>query len=161
VALCTVAHLHRRPVADESPLAKSGGTMPPRIHAPVVLTVLLSLASLVGALRAEPPSKADEYRAGRSFIPTRVYSADDDAVVLKAFEGLRVADVTDGMDFVGLKNVGLMDPGILPLWKDAKDYRHRFIGIAVTVRYVPTQRPPAPAGLSYEAFRAGGGKWYN
>ncbi|MGH8016757.1 MAG: RraA family protein [Opitutaceae bacterium] len=106
-------------------------------------------------------SKAGEYRAGKSFIPTRVYSESEDKAVLDAFEGLRVADVTDGMDFAGLKNIGLMDPEIHPLWKDAKEFTHRFIGIALTVRYVPTQRPPAPAGLSYEEFRAWEGKWYN
>jgi len=110
---------------------------------------------------AETASKEAEYRAGKNFIATRLFSAEDDAKILKAFEGLRVADVTDGMDFVGLNNTGLMDPEIRPLWKDAKDYKHRFIGIAVTVRYVPTQRPPAPAGLSYEEFRARESKWYN
>lgn len=110
---------------------------------------------------AQQPSKVDEYRAGKSFIATRVYSLEEDQAVLKAFEGLRVADVTDGMDFVGLKNVGLMDTEIHPLWKDPKEYKHRFIGVAVTVRYVPTQRPPAPAGLTYEEFRAWEGTWYN
>ncbi|MBE2213532.1 MAG: RraA family protein [Opitutaceae bacterium] len=135
--------------------------MLPRTKLPRVLTTALFLAGSAGLLRAEPPAKADEYRAGRNFIATKVYSAEDDAAVLKAFEGLRVADVTDGMDFVGLTNVGLMDPEIQPLWKDAREYKHRFIGIAVTVRYVPTQRPPAPAGLSYEAFRAWEGTWYD
>jgi len=130
-------------------------------HTPRLVIVLLFTALAAGGLRAEPASKADEYRAGKSFLPTTVYSVEDDAAVLKAFAGLRVADVTDGMDFVGLKNIGLMDPEIHPLWKDAKEYTHRFIGIAVTVRYVPTQRPPAPAGLSYEEFRAWEGKWYN
>jgi regulator of RNase E activity RraA len=65
------------------------------------------------------------------------------------------------MDFVGLKNIGLMDPEIHPVWKDTKDYSHRFVGIAVTVRYVPTQRAAPPAGLSYEEFRAREGKWYS
>jgi regulator of RNase E activity RraA len=132
----------------------------PTFH-PVLVLVCAALAVTAGGLIAEPTSKADEFRAGKSFIPTRVYSADEDQAVLKAFEGLRVADVTDGMDFVGLTNVGLMDPEIHPLWKDAKEYTHRFIGIAVTVRYVPTQRAQAPAGMSYEAFRAWEGKWYN
>ena len=118
-------------------------------------------AGLTAAAAAEPASKESEYRVGKNFIATRVFSAEDDAKILKAFDGLRVADVTDGMDFVGLNNTGLMDPEIRPLWKDPKDYKHRFIGIAVTVRYVPTQRPPAPAGLSYDDFRAREGKWYN
>lgn len=100
-------------------------------------------------------------RGARDFIETRSFSAEDDQRILKAFEGLRVADVTDGMDFVGLQNVGLMDPEIHSLWKDAKSYAHRFIGIAVTVRYVPTQRPAAGGGKTYQQFRTWEGKWYN
>ena len=120
----------------------------------------LAWIGLPASAAEKKASNADD-RAGRNFIATRVFSADDDAKILKAFEGLRVADVTDGMDFVGLKNIGLMDPEIHPLWRDTKTYKHRFIGIAVTVRYVPTQRAAPPAGLSYEEFRAREGKWYN
>lgn len=122
---------------------------------------LLALGSASLALSGAEAPKESEYRAGKNFIPTRQFSADDDQRLLKAFEGLRVADVTDGMDFVGLQNVGLMDPEIHALWKDPKTYAHRFIGIAVTVRYVPTQRPAAGGGKSYEDFRAWEGKWYN
>ena len=86
---------------------------------------------------------ADKLRAGATLMPTQVYSLEDDRKVLKAFEGLRVADVSDGMDFVGLHDIGLVNPEIHPLWKDTVDYSHRIIGIAVTVRYVPTQQPPA------------------
>jgi regulator of RNase E activity RraA len=120
------------------------------------LLAALSLAAPGSAAAQEP-----DLRLGRSYIPTRVYSAEEDRRILKAFEGLRVADVTDGMDFVGLQNVGLMDPEIHALWKDTKSFGHRFIGIAVTARYVPTQRPAAGAGRSYEDFRAWEGKWYN
>lgn len=119
------------------------------------------LAGANPAVAAEAVSHEAEYRAGHNFIATRVFSPEDDQKLLKAFEGLRVADVTDGMDFVGLKNIGLMDPEIHPVWKDTKDYSHRFVGIAVTVRYVPTQRAAPPAGLSYEEFRAREGKWYS
>lgn len=121
--------------------------------------LVASFSSLLNAAETKSPTTDD--RAGKNFIATRVFSAEDDAKVLKAFAGLRVADVTDGMDFVGLKNIGLMDPEIHPVWKDTKTYKHRFIGIAVTVRYVPTQRGAPPAGLSYEEFRAREGKWYN
>ena len=124
----------------------------------LTLSALL-LSSFHCAQAAEPAAPADN-RAGKNFIATRVFSAEDDARVLKAFEGLRVADVTDGMDFVGLNNIGLMDPEIHPLWKDTKTYKHRFAGIAVTVRYVPTQRAVAPAGLTYDEFRARESKWY-
>src|SRR5688572_22345285 len=122
-----------------------------------VAICLSALAALVGS----PAVAQTADRGARNFIETRTFSAADDQRVLKAFEGLRVADVTDGMDFVGLQNVGLMDPEVHPLWKDTKSFTHRFIGIAVTVRYVPTQRPAAGGGRTYEDFRAWEGKWYN
>jgi 4-hydroxy-4-methyl-2-oxoglutarate aldolase len=111
-------------------------------------------------LLAQPAATAADPRAGRSFIATPVYSAEDDAAVLKAFEGLRVADVTDGMDAYGLHNTGLMDAGIVPLWKDTQKFTHRFIGVAVTARYVPTQRPTA--GVRTEAdYDKWAGEWYS
>lgn len=117
--------------------------------------------TLLGGAGLFAAESAEDFRAGHNFIATNVYSLEEDQALLEAFEGLRVADVTDGMDFVGLKNIGLMDPEIHAVWKDTKEYKHRFIGIAVTVRYVPTQRPPPPAGLTYEEFRALESKWYN
>ena len=121
------------------------------------------MLAATGTASSADDAAAEKLRAGTTLMSTQVYSLEDDRKILKAFEGLRVADVTDGMDFVGLKNIGLMDPEIHPVWKDFKDYRHRFIGIAVTVRcgYVPTQRGAPPAGLTYEEFRAREGKWYN
>jgi regulator of RNase E activity RraA len=97
-------------------------------------------------------------RAGTGFIATPVYSAEEDRKLLALFEG-RVADVTDGMDAVGLQNVGLMDPGIRPLWKDTATYRHRFVGIAVTARYVPTNRPQA-GKRTFEKYDEWSGEWY-
>lgn len=126
-------------------------------------TSFAAAALLLAAPAPAQPSASEvaDYRDGKNFIATRTFSAEEDQRILKAFEGLRVADVTDGMDFVGLQNVGLMDPEIHPLWKDAQTYDHRFIGIAATVRYVPTQRPAAGGGRTYEDFRAWEGKWYN
>lgn len=107
------------------------------------------------------PLAAQDYRAGQNFIETRVYTEAEDQALLDAFAGLRVADVSDGMDFVGLVNTGLMDPAIHALWKDPEEFAHRFVGIAVTVRYVPTQRAAPAGGLSYDDYRAWEGKWYN
>lgn len=101
----------------------------------------------------------EELRAGKNFIPTKVYSAEEDEAILKLFEGLRVSDVVDGMDKVGLTNRGLMSPEIHAAWKDTEHYTHRFIGVAVTVRYVPTNKPPAPA-MQTEAFDKWVGQWY-
>ena len=63
---------------------------------------------------------------------------------LNYIKSLRVADVSDGMDMVGLPGTGLVDPAIHSDWVDLKDFTHVFRGIAVTVRYVPTQRPALP-----------------
>lgn len=98
-------------------------------------------------------------RAGRNFIQTQVQSEADDQRLLKLFEGLRVADVSDGLDAVGLQNIGLMDSEIRPLWKDTQHFSHRFIGIAVTARYVPTQRPPA-GKLPTAEYDKWVGEWY-
>ncbi len=87
---------------------------------------------------AEVNKNDSPLRAGTNFIPTHVFSAEDDQALLRAFEALRVADVTDGLDAVGLTGRTLMDPEIRPLWRDTVNYTHRFVGIAVTARYVPT-----------------------
>jgi len=81
---------------------------------------------------------------GFNFIETKVYSDQEDARILRLFEGLRVADVSDGMDRAGLPGTGLVDPAIHPDWIDQKDLSHQFRGIAITARYVPTQRPGRP-----------------
>lgn len=123
----------------------------------IIMLPLAGLVLSVANLFASP----ENMHSGHNFMPTAVYTPEQDQEVLAAFEGLRVADVSDGMDFVGLANTGLMDPAIHALWKDTLDYAHRFIGIAVTVRYVPTQKALPPGGLDYEAFRAWEGQWYN
>ena len=101
-----------------------------------------------------------ELRAGKNYIPTKVYSTEEDEQILKLFDGLRVSDVSDGMDKIGLTNTGLMSPEIHALWKDTVHYTHRFIGIAVTVRYVPTNKPPAHA-METAPFDRWVGQWYN
>jgi regulator of RNase E activity RraA len=101
----------------------------------------------------------EELRAGKGFIATPVHSGEGDEKLLRLFEGLRVADVSDGMDAVGLQNVGLMNPEIRPLWRDTVHFAHRFVGVAVTARYVPTQRPPA-GEMSEADFDSWVGEWY-
>jgi 4-hydroxy-4-methyl-2-oxoglutarate aldolase len=106
------------------------------------------LATLIGTLglahsSATEDMSAIELHQGKNFIPTVVYSEEEDLGLIKLFEGLRVADVSDGMDKSGLHGIGLIDPKISPLWKDTEHFTHRIVGIALTARYVPTQRPPA------------------
>ena len=132
----------------------------------VVLAGLMFFSVLVIAANPKPAGKQnadpniEELRAGKNLIPTRVYSAKEDEQILKLFEGLRVADVSDGMDKVGLTNIGLMSPEIHAAWRDTTHYTHRFIGIAVTVRYVPTNKPPAPR-METAAFDKWVGQWYD
>jgi regulator of RNase E activity RraA len=98
-------------------------------------------------------------RAGKNFIETKIYSAEEDQKLLAMFAGLRVSDVCDGMDAVGRQNIGLMDPEIHPLWRDTVHYSHRIVGIAVTARWVPTSRPPA-GRMPTDQFRKWAGTWY-
>lgn len=120
--------------------------------------VIAASPQLAGKQNADP--NIEELRAGKNLIPTRVYSAKEDEQILKLFEGLRVSDVADGMDKVGLTNIGLMSPEIHAAWRDTTHYTHRFIGIAVTVRYVPTNKPPAPR-METSAFDKWVGQWYD
>ena len=123
------------------------------------MLIIVSYSAPIAAQQSIGQSVA-ELRAGKNLIPTKVYTALEDENILKLFEGLRVADVSDGMDKVGLINTGLMQSEIHALWKDTEHYKHRFIGIALTVRYVPTNKPPAPH-LKTKAFDNWVGKWYN
>lgn len=83
-----------------------------------------------------------------------------DADILTLYQGLRVADVSDGMDMVGLEDAGLMDQKIVPLWRDIDDLSHLFCGIAVTARYVPTNRV-VKAPMEKTEFQKWEGQWYN
>lgn len=87
----------------------------------------------------------EEIAKGVNLIETQTYSAEENAELLKLYEGLRVADVSDGMDMVGLPNTGLVNPGIHADWVDTQNLSHIIRGIAVTARYVPTQRTDRPA----------------
>jgi len=83
----------------------------------------------------------------------------DDDTIIALFDGLRVADVSDGMDIAGLRDVGLLDPSIEALWRDIVEFSHQFCGIAVTVRYVPTNRM-VPNPIPQEEFAQWEGNWY-
>ncbi|MBL8232871.1 MAG: hypothetical protein JNL98_30510 [Bryobacterales bacterium] len=98
--------------------------------------VLFMLAMM--AAKAQPP--APPHPNVKHFIPYKEYTQAENEQVLAAFEGLRVADVSDGMDAAGLAGVGLVDADIKTLWRDTDSFSHRIIGIAVTCRYVPTNR---------------------
>ncbi len=124
----------------------------------IIGAIVLSSVLPVQAQTAGAPD-TEKLRAGRDYIVTPVFTEAADKAVLELFKGLRVADVVDGMDAVGLVDTGTMDAGIHALWRDTAAFAHRFAGIAVTARYVPTQRPTAGV-LPVEAYDAWAGEWY-
>jgi regulator of RNase E activity RraA len=97
--------------------------------------------------------------AQEGFIKTATYTAEQDQEILKLYEPLRVADVSDGLDMVGLQDIGLMDPKIRPLWRDTENFKHKFVGVAVTVRYVPANM--RVGRMEAEQFRKWEGEWYS
>lgn len=113
---------------------------------------------LISPVLAQEIDKA-QLEKGVNFIATQTYSDEEDARILKLYEGLRVADVSDGMDMVGLPGTGLVDPAIHPDWVDRVNMTHQVRGIAVTARYVPTQRPDRPQpGQKFQEWE---GNFYN
>jgi len=123
----------------------------------IILPAAITLLLVSYALCQEQDKATLE--KGANFIATKTYSDDENARILKLFEGLRVADVSDGMDMVGLPGAGLVDPSIHAAWTDLKDLSHQFRGIAVTARYVPTQRPDRPQpGQKFQEWE---GNFYN
>ncbi len=96
---------------------------------------------------------------GVNFIKVPTYSQEENKQILKLYEGLRVADLTDGMDRIGLQNVGLVNPKIHAAWKDFETLGHQFRGIALTVRYVPTNLSNRPEAS--EDFDSWLGTFYN
>jgi len=123
-----------------------------------IITLLFVLLLIIPAIFAQKPDKATLSK-GVNFIETKTYTAEEDAKILELYKDLRVADVSDGMDMVGLPGTGLVNPDIHACWVDLKDFKHVFRGIAVTVRYVPTQKLPQP--LPGEDWMKWEGNFYN
>jgi regulator of RNase E activity RraA len=53
--------------------------------------------------------------------------------ILETVKNLRVTDIRDGMDWVGLHHFGTVSPEIRPLW------RTKAAGFALTARHIPTR----------------------
>jgi len=71
------------------------------------LSFSILLAGLLTAgmsLSPREPSSQD-FRSGKDFLPVSAYSAGEDQELLQLFAGLRVADVSDGMDKAGRREL--------------------------------------------------------
>ena len=73
--------------------------------------------------------------------------------VLALYQGLRVADVSDGMDAVAQREVGLLDRQIRPIWLGAWA-----CGRAVTARYVAAGE--SVASMTPEEYARYSSHWY-
>jgi len=103
-------------------------------------TLLFCLMLSTQGQTADP----EALKSGVNFIKSTWYSEAEDQELLALYEDLRVADVSDGMDMVGLPDRGLVDPAIHPSWVNYKSLSHIIRGIALTVRYVPSMKADRP-----------------
>jgi 4-hydroxy-4-methyl-2-oxoglutarate aldolase len=117
----------------------------------LTLCVVIGFFSGAAAQHVEETSIPDKVKL---FIPFKDYSQEETERILEMYQDLRVSDVSDGMDVVGLQDVGIVSNEIQALWKDTDNFTHRIVGVAVTARYVPTNR--REPRLDREAI----GRWY-
>jgi regulator of RNase E activity RraA len=90
-------------------------------------------------------------------------SAEERDELIAEYEGLRVTDVVDGLDYNGYHNIGQVNKEIRPLYRDIDDFSHRCVGFANTLRMLPTNEPrdlPRPSELDNDTFAAWEGDWY-
>ena len=130
----------------------------------ILLAAVLTLAlALPSAAQPDLDKLSDsELAKGVSLIQFKDHSSEDPTGLVEKYEGLRVTDVVDAMQAIGLQDIGSMDNSIQPLWKDASEkFAHRIYGVAITAQFVPTNKPGAQAGTSYEEFRKWHSHWYS
>lgn len=123
----------------------------------LIIGIYVALFAMTGRVSGQQVEPA-EMMFGYSFMQTTWYTEEQDQELLALYEGLRVADVSDGLDMAGLPGQGLVDPAIHPSWVDYEELSHIIRGIALTVRYVPTQRSDRPE--PGEDFTAWEGNFY-
>jgi regulator of RNase E activity RraA len=121
-----------------------------------ILILLLAALCLTGKAQQ---AEVEALKEGVSFISTSWNSEEEDLEILALYENLRVADVSDGMDMAGYPDQGLVDPAIHPSWTSYPSLSHIIRGIALTVRYVPTQKKNRPEPEA--DFRQWEGNFYN
>jgi regulator of RNase E activity RraA len=94
----------------------------------------------------------------RENLKVHQYTTDEDARILKLYEGIRTIDIIDALDVVGLPEITLMDRNIMPMWRDEQKFAHRIQGVAVTLRVVPAQvsSPKFASHAAERTWEAGG-----
>jgi regulator of RNase E activity RraA len=122
--------------------------------------VLLAVIAVAFAQDTPPNLTDEQLRQGAGLLQFQFDPDEDPMPLVKRFEGLRVTDVLDALQAIGLQDRTIMDRTIRPLWRDnTEKVSHRIYGVAVTYQYVPTNRMPT-GEMPYDKFRAWHSHWY-
>jgi len=103
--------------------------------------LLLALTVNLPAAEAQKPDQSElTTPTGVRLLKNKSFDDSEKArkEILELYRDLRLTDVLDGMDLIGLQDIGLMNKDIRPLWRDVEKFSHRVVGFAITVRHVPT-----------------------
>lgn len=130
------------------------------LHAALGLALALGAGTRFGPAQETMPVPSDEdLKRGADLLPVKDYSDVDPLPLVKKYEGLRLTDVVDAMQAIGLQDIGSMHHDIKPLWRDQTPaLSHRIYGVAVTAHYVPTNMRMAEMPL--DEFRKWHSHWY-
>src|SRR5450759_3951145 len=96
------------------------------------------LGGSISLLAQDAPPKLtnDQINQGAVLLKYKDYSNEDPMKVVHEYEGLRVSDVLDALQAIGIQDITLMDKSIRPLWKDnTEKATHRIYGVAITYQY--------------------------
>ena len=104
------------------------------------MTVWFTRLGLTLALMAGACAQQLTTPQGVHILQNKAFDDSDQArkEILDLYKDLRVTDVVDGLDLIGLQDLTIMDNEIRPLWRDTDNFTHRIVGFAITVRHVPT-----------------------
>lgn len=105
----------------------------------LLFAITILLAVLAAAAQKPNPPKLTTPEGVR-LLANKSFDDSEQArkEILDLYKDLRLTDVLDGMDLIGLQDIGLMKKDIRPLWRDTEKFSHRIVGFAITVRHVPT-----------------------
>jgi 4-hydroxy-4-methyl-2-oxoglutarate aldolase len=126
----------------------------------VLATAGVLTGCVTAALAQTPKLTPEQVNKGAVLLPYKDYSTVDPLPLVHEYEGLRVSDVLDALQAIGIQDITLMDKTIRPLWRDNSERAsHRIYGVAVTYQYLPTNRPMT-GPMSYEEFKKWHSHWY-
>ena len=111
-----------------------------RFARPAILVSLILASSIYVTRARESNGRELTTPKGVRLLQNKSFDDSEQArkEILQLYRDLRLTDVLDGMDLIGLQDIGLMDKDIRPLWRDVEKFSHRVVGFAITVRHVPT-----------------------